>query len=282
MTGDYKLSEGVLYIAPGTQYVRSQIYCTKDDVKRIVIPEGVGFMEDECFAECGGLESVSLPEGLINIGPAAFADCPMLSEINIPSTVKSIDTGAFFACTALGAVTLPEGLETVSEMAFQESGLESIVIPGSVTAVESAAFFSCDNLRHADVLNANAVLGQDAFGSSYKLVEGYIAPGYPRYCDPAAELLYTLLWCSCPEKHGDALSRRAEAFIRAKEELIMERILKYNNVPAMTGLARRGVLSGEIISTALQAALQEGQTEITALLLEAKNAAASAEEEFEL
>lgn len=282
MTGDYKLSDGVLYIAPGTQYIRSQIYCTKNDVKRIVIPEGVGFMEDECFAECGELESVSLPEGLINIGPAAFADCPSLSEINIPSTVKSIDTGAFFSCTALTSAALPEGLETVSEMAFQESGLESIIIPESVTAIESAAFFSCDNLRHADVLNRNAAIGQDAFGSSYALIEGYIAPGYPECCDPAAELLYTLLWCSCPEKHGEAVCRRAEAFIRAREELIMERVLKYNNIPAMTGLAKRGILSGGIINTALQAALRDGQTEITALLLEAKNAAASAEEEFEL
>ncbi|MDO4816439.1 MAG: leucine-rich repeat domain-containing protein [Bacillota bacterium] len=282
MTGDYKLSEGVLYIAPETQYIRSQIYCTKNDVKRIVIPEGVGFMEDECFAECGELESVSLPEGLINIGPAAFADCPKLREINIPSTVKSIDTGAFFACTELKSITLPKGLETVSEMAFQESGIESILIPESVKAVEASAFFSCENLRRADVLNKNAEIGQDAFGSSYFLVEGYIAPGYPACCDSAAELLYTLLWCSCPEKHGEAVCRRAEAFIRAKEELIMERVLKYNNIPALSGIAARGLLSPEIISTALQTALKEGQTEITALLLEAKNAAASDEEEFEL
>ena len=282
MTGDFQITDGVLYIAPGTQYIRSQIYCTKNDIKRIVIPEGVGFMEDECFAECGELESVVLPEGIINIGPAAFADCPGLSQINIPSTVKSVDTGAFFSCTALTAVTLPEGLETISELAFQESGLESIVIPASVTTIEESAFFSCENLCRADVLGSATSIGQDAFGSNYALIEGYIAPGYPECCDKAAELLYTLLWCSCPDKHSEEVSHRAESFIRAKEDLIMERILKYNNIPAMTGLAKRGILSGEIINSTLQTALRDGQTEITALLLEAKNAAASADEEFEL
>ncbi len=282
MTGDFRLADGVLYIAPGTQYIRSQIYCEKDDVRRIIIPEGVGFMEDECFAECGELESVVLPEGIINIGPAAFADCPKLSEVNIPSTVTSIDTGAFFACSSLTAVTLPEGLETISELAFHDSGIESIVVPAGVKNIEDSAFFSCDKLRRAEVLGKDTAIGQDAFGSSYALIEGFIAPGYPEYCDAAAELLYTLLWCSCPDRHGDAVSRRAEAFIRAKEDLIMERILKYNNIPAMTGLAKRGVLSAGIISSSLQTALKDGQTEITALLLEAKNAATSADEEFEL
>lgn len=282
MTDGYQLFDGVLHFAPGTQYIRSQIYCAKSDVKKIIIPPGTGFMEDECFAECPELEEAVLPEGLVNIGPASFADCPKLRAVNIPSTVRSIDTGAFFGCASLREVLLPPGLERISELAFQESGLEAVAVPESVKSIEECAFFSCERLRRADVNGFSTLIGQDAFGSDYALAEGYIAPGYPEICDNAAELLYTMLWCSCPGRHDARISRRAEEFIRKNEELVMERILKFNNLPAMTGLAERALLSSAAINDALQTALRNGHTELAALLLQAKTAAASSEEEFDL
>ena len=98
----------------------------------------------------------------------------------------------------------------------------------------------------------------------------------------SAELLYTLLWCSCPERHGEAVSRRAEDFIRSREGLIMERILKMNNIPAMTGLSGTGLLSAPMIDESLKTALKEGLNEISALLLKAKTAASPWEGDFEL
>lgn len=282
MIDAYQLIDGVLRFAPGTQYVRSQICTSRKDVRKIIVPPGVGFMEDECFADCEELEEVELPEGLVNIGPASFAECPKLCKVNIPSSVKSIDTGSFFSCSSLKKISLPQGVEIISELSFQESGLESITVPSSVKRIETAAFFSCESLRSANVLGASTVIEQDAFGSNYALMEGYIAPGYPTECDRAAELLYTLLWCSCPEQHRAEIGIRAEAFIRKNEGLIMERILKFNNIPALTGIVRRGLLSAEIISASLQSALRDKKTEISALLLQTKNTAVLSDEEFEL
>lgn len=279
---DYQLTDGVLTISPGTTYIRSQQFCQRDDIIKVIIPDGVGFMEDECFTECPELEEVILPEGLINIGPAAFAVCPKLSRIHIPSTVKSIDSGAFIFCNELRDIELPEGLETVSEYAFQNTGLETVRVPASVKNIEECGFFSCENLRRADVLGENTAIGTDAFGSNYKLIEGYIAPGYPEKTDNASELLYTLLWCSCPERHSAATTARAERFIRKNEPIIMERILKADNVPALNGLAGRGLLSAEIINSSIQQTLLTGKTELTALLLKAKNTADKNEGEFEL
>lgn len=282
MINDYQLTDGVLTLPPGTTYIRSQQFCQRDDIVKVIIPAGVGFMEDECFTECTELTEVVLPEGLINIGPAAFAVCPKLRRINIPSTVKSIDSGAFIFCDELREIKLPEGLETVSEYAFQNTGLETVRVPENVKAVEECGFFSCENLRRADVLGKNTAIGTDAFGSNYKLIEGYIAPGYPEKTDSASELLYTLLWCSCPDRHSPATTRRAESFIRGNQTIVMERILKADNVPAMTGLAGRGLLSAEMINNCIQQTLLSGRTELTALLLKAKNAAESDEGEFEL
>ena len=282
LTNDYQISDGVLTIAPGITYIRSQQFAQRDDIVEAVIPRGVGFMEDECFAECPSLERVTLPEGLINIGPAAFADCPKLGSINIPSSVRSIDSGAFIFCGELKGIELPEGLETVSEYAFQNTGLETVSVPKTVRTIGEYGFFSCEELRRADVLGEDTDIGEDAFGSNYKLIEGYIAPGYPQGADSAAELLYTLLWCSCPERHGAQTSARAERFISANQSVIMEHILRENNVPAMTTISRRALLSAEVIGESLEKTLLSGQTELTALLLQAKNAAETQEGEFEL
>ena len=281
MTNDFQLIDGVLTIAPGTQYIKSQRFSENPEIRRLIIPPGVGFMEDEAFAECENLEEVILPEGLINISVAAFASCASLRKINIPSTVKSIEDGAFLFCTSLQDIRLPEGLEEIADLAFQESGLESITIPASVKRIGEEAFFECENLRHADVLGEDTEIGPNAFGSNYNLHSGYIAPGYPKEQSGPAELLYTLLWCSCPDRHSEVTCRRAESFIRSQEGLIMERILKMNNIPAMSGLAARRLLSPGAIDKYLKLALQAGQTEISALLLKAGGGAA-AEEDFEL
>lgn len=283
MTNDFQLIDGVLTITPGTQYIKSQQFSENPDIRKIIIPEGVGFMEDEAFAECEALEEVILPEGLVNISVAAFASCVSLRKINIPSTVKSIEDGAFLFCESLQALELPDGLEEIASLAFQSSGLESIIIPATVKSIGEEAFFECEALTHADVLGRDTKLGLNAFGSNYALISGYIAPGYPQLEQSgSSELLYTLLWCSCPEKHSEATTIRAESFIRSQEALIMERILKMNNIPAMTGLAQRGLLAAANIDKYLKAALGAGQTEISALLLKAKAKSASDAEEFEL
>ena len=279
---DYQLVDGVLTFCPGVTYVRSQQFCQREDIVKVIVPDGVGFMEDECFTECPNIEEVTLPEGLINIGPAAFAVCPKLRRINIPSTVRSIDSGAFIFCDELREIRLPDGLETVGEYAFQNTGLETVDVPAGVKSIDECSFFSCENLRRADVRGKNTAIGTDAFGSNYKLIEGYIAPGYPETTDSASELLYTLLWCSCPDRHSPAVTARAEAFVRKNEAIIMERILKADNIPAMTGLAGRGLLSANTIDLCVRETLLSGKTELTALLLKAKNAADTDEGEFEL
>lgn len=282
MTNDFQLTDGVLTIRPGTRYIRSQQFSENPDIRKLIVPEGVGFMEDEAFAECEALEEVILPEGLIGISVAAFASCVSLRSINIPSTVKSIGDGAFLFCTELRELVLPAGLEEISDLAFQGSGLESICVPESVLSIGEEAFFECENLCHADVLGENTRIGLNAFGSNYALHSGYMAPGYPEENSGPAQLLYTLLWCSCPERHKESTSRRAEEFIRGSEGLIMERVLKMNNIPAMTGLAERKLLEPRNVDGYLKTALQEGLTEISALLLRAKGSAGDMEEEFEL
>lgn len=231
---------------------------------RLTLPESA-FYENE------SLTSLSLPEGVEVIGAAAFAGCTSLTQIQLPSTLQEIGEGAFLGCISLRHLSLPEGLTTIGEMAFWNCGLEAVTIPQTVAHIGDNAFWDCPHLSQAHVLNPAARIGVHAFGNCPSLVAGYMAPGFPADDSPPAQLLYSLLWCTCPEKHMLPTSVRARQFIREKEVLIMEHVLKTNNVAAMTGLVSQQLLSPQQIDIYLRQSLESGLTEITALLLAAKS-----------
>ena len=282
MIDDFQLVDGVLTVRDGVSYLKSQQFAENPDIVKVYIPDSVGFLEEEVFAECENLREVRLPSGLVNLGVATFASCINLEKIELPKGLKTVDDGAFLFCEGLRSIELPEGLEEICQLAFQNTGLERITVPASVFSIGEEAFFECESLKEANVLNPDAVIGKNAFGSNYKLIKGYIAPGYPEEDSPPAEMLYSMLWASCPEMHTGAVSKRAENFIRKNESLVMERVFKYNNIPAMSGIAARQLLKPENIDTYVKTALELELTEITALLLKAKGGARMDEGEFDL
>lgn len=284
MTETFRIADGVLTILPEAAYLRTQEYAGRGDFKKLIISEGVGFFESEAFAECPALEEAVLPEGIINVGVAAFTGCAKLRSINLPESVSEIEEGAFLDCEELREVRFPSKLKRIADLAFQNTGLREVLIPRSVTEIGDEAFFECPQLRRADVLGEETRIGSDAFGSCYLLGEGFIAPGFPVEFSRPSELLFSILWAGCPDRHGETVSSRAEAFIRANSQLVMEKILKNNNIPAMTGIAARGLFTPEEIDRFVEQSLDMELTEITALLLSAKGSGRDAgdEGEFEL
>lgn len=279
---EYQLENGILTIAPGTTYIRSQEFSGWEEIRKVILPEGVGFMEEECFAGCENLEEVILPEGLINLGVAAFGECAKLKKIHLPESLRSIDSGALLFCESLKTIRLPGQLESIGEMAFQNSGLTEICVPESVREIGDCAFFSCELLQKAEVLGCDTVIGQDAFGCDYKLLEGYIAPGYPEKPDAAAQLLYSLLIFTCPEKHELGILNRAKQYVRENQQIVLERIVKSNNIAALRGILQASLLTDEMIQDGLTEVLKKNQTEMAALLLREKQGMVQDTEEFEL
>ena len=247
----------------------------------LYFPEGERAVPLEYMAGREDLRELILPEGVEIVGAGAFAECESLCRVSLPRSIRIIESGAFMGCRALSELTFPEGLEEIGEGAFWGCGLRRVSLPRSVKSIGEHAFWENEELRRADVLNSEARLGKDVFGSCYHLREGYIAPGYPpedavdpsRFCRAergAGELLYSLLWCSCPEKHTAEVTARAEAFIRKNQGLVMEWILRENNTAAMTAIADRQLLDADTVDGYVRAALENRQTELVALLLRAK------------
>ncbi len=281
MTSALAADNGLLTVPEGTRTLPDEAFAGREDIVRAVLPASVERFGEEVFSGCVNLREVALPAGLRELGPAAFVNCAALETAELPPGLESVGDGAFLYCAALRKLTLPETLRRIGAMAFWGSGLEEVSVPAAVEEIGESAFWDCAALRRADVLGGGARIGENAFGSCWSLTEGYMAPGYPERADAPAELLFTLLWCSCPERHGAATAARAERFIRANEALVWERVLKYDNTAAMTGLARRRLLRPENIPGYVRAAAEAGRTELTALLLDAGGASGN-EEEFAL
>lgn len=282
MIKDLIVNDGTLVIPPDLGSIPDSSCAGREDIRRIVFPPTIYSIAPEAFAECTALEEVVFPESFLHVSAAAFLNCTALSRVVLSKNLVSIEEGAFLGCTALKQLQLPDTLESIGEMAFWGSGLEEIVIPQRTERIAENAFWDCAALRRADVLGSSTVIEKNAFGDCPSLTEGYIAPGFPQDESAPAQLLYTLLWCTCPDRHTQQTAERASAFVQAKEDLIMEKIIKTNNTAALAGLVSRKLLDPAHIDEYIRVCAQEGNTELTALLLQEKGSAVRAEEEFEL
>lgn len=282
MKKDFRITDGVLYVNDGVTELADQQFAERGDFRKLVLPDSLRIMGTEVFSCCGELEEIVLPESLKFISIAAFAYCPSLVKLKLPKELRSVGEGAFLECDNYRDFTLPDGLEEICDMAFWGTGIEKVLVPASVKRIGDSAFWSCDNLRHADVTGRDTLICSDAFGSCYNLAEGYIAPGFPDDNSASAELLYSLLWCTCPEKHDEKTSERARRFIRKEEGLIMECVFRQANTAALTTLSKQQLLKKENIDSYIRKANDEGNTQMTALLLNAKGAQRTDEGEFDL
>lgn len=99
-----------------------------NDIKTLIINEGMKAIGSYAFGSFYRLTSVSLPNSLTSIGKASFCNCSALTTIEIPSNVTEI-----------------------KQYAFTGSGLTSIYIPASVTAIGLSAFHNCSSLSSVTV-----------------------------------------------------------------------------------------------------------------------------------
>ena len=92
--------------------------CYRENMKHLILPDGIKAIGVRAFEENASLEDVSLPDTLESIGAAAFQYCYNLKGIMIPEGVKTIGNSAFWQSSFLRTVMLPGSLEEIEEDAF--------------------------------------------------------------------------------------------------------------------------------------------------------------------
>ena len=115
------------------------------------------------FEDSQTLESVTFGGNVLSIYGSRFENCTNLQEVNIGVPITFIYKYTFAGCTNLREITLPDTLELIDAMAFQGSGITSIVIPASVETIEWRAFEDCADLEEITFLGSAPMIDSAAF-----------------------------------------------------------------------------------------------------------------------
>lgn len=138
-----------------------------ENLREIILSEGIERIESNAFTGCKKLRCVKLPSSLKEISGWAFFDsgitepvfdasgerliyCPeeaAKERYVVPEGVKEIGVQAFINMPGLKEVVLPEGLEVIKNRAFIKCGMREIWLPASVKLVEDGAFSDCGPLE---------------------------------------------------------------------------------------------------------------------------------------
>ncbi len=95
-------------------------YSYKDEVKKIVIKDGIDIINPHAFEEFADLEEVIFPKSMSgDIGSYAFYNCPKLKSIKLPDGISRIGDYAFYG-TGITTVELPIFLDWIYDNTFNE------------------------------------------------------------------------------------------------------------------------------------------------------------------
>ena len=162
-------------------YYAHYLYLNGEEVKDLVIPNGVTSIGDNAFSYCSGLTSATIPSSVKSIGNCAFYYCYNMTSVTIPNSVTFIGYGAFSNCNSLTSVTIPNSMTSIGNYAFYYcTSLTSVTIPNSVTSIGESAFYLCSGLTSVTIPNSVTSIGSSAFKgcASIQYVKTYITEPY--------------------------------------------------------------------------------------------------------
>lgn len=162
MKNDYTTNEynRIFYLPPW--------WYRRDEIRSVVIEEGVTDIGQNAFSGCDRMTSVQLPDSLVTIQSGAFDSCKALTEIRFPDGLQVIASGAFNNCTGLKEVTFPAGIREIGGFKDCDS-LRSVTIPDGVEYLSASAFESCNDLMTAEIGAGVTVLKGRAFAKCRNL-----------------------------------------------------------------------------------------------------------------
>ena len=151
----YEPAAGTLSHAPWNEY--------SDQIREVVIEDGVTSVGNYAFSYLGGITSVSLPDSLVSIGKWAFTGCS-ITEIRIPDSVMEIKESAFALCEELESITLSNILQEIEFGTFQScTNLKNVTLPASVKIIGDDAFLNCESLEEIDLSSVSHIDGLAVF-----------------------------------------------------------------------------------------------------------------------
>ena len=150
-------------------YEQSSYPFMYDDVKTVIIKNGVTSIGDWVFIYCRSMTRVEIPQSVTRIGTGAFCCCSSLKTITLPANVTSIGDYAFESCP-LSSITIPDAVTSIGAGVFENCiDLKSIEIPKNVTSIGNNLFYGCSSLETVTLPDGVTSIGKYAFGKCSSL-----------------------------------------------------------------------------------------------------------------
>lgn len=90
----------------------------REQIREVVIEEGITEVADFGFRQCVNLETVSVPSSAEILGCYCFAECESLKEVKLPEGVRVIGFRAFSKCSSLARVYIPCSVAAIEKKTF--------------------------------------------------------------------------------------------------------------------------------------------------------------------
>ncbi len=108
--------DGTLTIS-GNGAINDKAFRWRDDIKTVIIENGVTSIGEDAFDRCEALTAVSIGNSVKEIGKTAFF-CDGLTSLTIPDSVTTVGDQAFDGCNALVRASIGSGVKTIGLEAF--------------------------------------------------------------------------------------------------------------------------------------------------------------------
>mgnify|MGYP002771133315 CR=1 FL=1 len=142
-TGDSEL----VVIPDGIQAIDEYSFSGKENVKKVVIPASVTYINSSAFENCSSLNDFEVAED----------NEEYYTEDGVIYDKKADSQLVLFPCGRDGAYSVPDTVKTIGDGAFYTSRLESLEIPASVETIGSGIVDYCSFLTTITVSEDNAI-----------------------------------------------------------------------------------------------------------------------------
>ena len=167
----------------GRDHKNEDRFAENENIKELIIPNGVTKIEDYAFESCINLTTVTIPTSVTDMGRYSFSRCDKLSVITLPAeqvenipkenlTTVVINGGtsipgyysAFYNCKNLVSVTISESVTSIGSFAFSGcENLTTIRLPSNITEISSHTFNECKSLKSIIIPDSVTSIGDGAF-----------------------------------------------------------------------------------------------------------------------
>ena len=177
--------DGLLVTAIGQNW--NYVFGNNQNIRSVVIPDTVTYIDLFAFSGCENLESVTLGSNTF-VDEMAFLDCTSLKTIHLPGNA-SVGGRAFDGCTALESITVDNAhpyYKSIDGNLYNKQGTlliqyalgksdTSFILPDGVTEIGHYALSGAKNLKHIVLSYGLTTIGTAAFSNCNSL-ESIIIP----------------------------------------------------------------------------------------------------------